>query len=67
MKIKKRRSWAKSITWRVLALISTFAVGYFLTGSVAFATSLTLISNGINFVLYYIHERVWLQIKWGRV
>jgi uncharacterized membrane protein len=67
VKIKKSRSLAKSITWRVLALISTFAVGYFLTGSVAFATSLTLVSNAINFVLYYIHERVWLQIRWGRV
>lgn len=67
MKIKKRRSWAKSITWRVLAVISTFGVGYAMTSSLTFATSLTIISNTINFVLYYIHERVWLKVKWGRV
>lgn len=67
MKIKKRRSWAKSITWRVLAIISTFGVGYAMTGDAKFATSLTLISNTINFVLYYIHERAWLKISWGRV
>lgn len=38
-----------------------------MTGDVMFATSLTLVSNAINFVLYYVHERIWLQIKWGRV
>lgn len=65
--ITKRRSFAKSITWRILALISTFSVGYFLTGNLLFATSLTLISNAINFVLYYFHERVWLNMKWGKI
>lgn len=67
MTIKRRRSWAKAITWRVLALISTFGVGYAMTSSISFATSLTLISNAINFMLYYFHERAWLKIKWGRV
>jgi uncharacterized membrane protein len=64
--VSKKRSWAKSLTWRVIAIVSTFAIGYVLTGSLAFAASLTLISNVINFVLYYLHERVWLKIKWGK-
>jgi uncharacterized membrane protein len=64
--ISKRRSFAKSITWRIVAILSTFAIAYFMTGSIAFATSLTLISNAINFVLYYIHERVWLKVTWGK-
>lgn len=63
----KKRSLAKSITWRIIAVISTFLIGYFMTGSLSFATSLAIISNLINFVLYYIHERVWLQVKWGRL
>ena len=64
--VSKKRSWAKSLTWRVVAIVSTFGIGYFLTGSLTFAASLTLISNVINFVLYYLHERVWLKIDWGR-
>ncbi len=64
--ISKKRSLAKSFTWRIIAIVSTFAIGYFMTGSIAFATSLTLISNGINFVLYYVHERVWLKVEWGK-
>ncbi len=64
--VSKKRSLAKSLTWRVIAIVSTFAIGYVLTGSLAFAASLTLISNVINFVLYYLHERVWLKIEWGK-
>lgn len=64
--VSKKRSLAKSLTWRVIAVISTFAIGYALTGSWSFAASLTVVSNLINFVLYYLHERVWLQVGWGK-
>jgi uncharacterized membrane protein len=64
--ISKKRSLAKSLTWRVIAVITTLLVGYVMTGSWAFALSLALVSNGINFVLYYLHERVWLQVNWGK-
>lgn len=64
--ITKRRSLAKSITWRAIAIAVTFVVGYVMTGNWQFAASLSLISNLINFVLYYLHERFWLKIRWGR-
>ena len=64
--ITKRRSLAKSITWRLIAIAVTFIVGFVMTGSWQFVASLSLISNLINFVLYYIHERFWLKINWGR-
>jgi len=63
--ISKKRSLAKSLTWRVIAIVSTLLIGYAMTGSWAFALSLTLVSNVINFVLYYMHERIWLKVKWG--
>ncbi len=64
--VSKRRSLAKSLTWRVIAVVSTFVIGYAMTGSLSFAASLTIVSNVINFVLYYVHERVWLGIGWGK-
>jgi uncharacterized membrane protein len=64
--VSKRRSLAKSLTWRVIAIVSTLLIGYAMTGSWAFALSLTVVSNVINFVLYYIHERVWLGVSWGK-
>jgi uncharacterized membrane protein len=64
--VSKKRSLAKSLTWRLIAVISTFVIGYAMTGSLTFAASLTVVSNLINFILYYVHERVWLKVDWGR-
>lgn len=64
--VSKKRSLAKSITWRLIAVVTTFTVGFAMTGSIAFSASLSLVSNGINFVLYYIHERFWLKVNWGK-
>jgi uncharacterized membrane protein len=64
--VSKKRSLAKSLTWRVIAVVSTLLIGYAMTGSWAFALSLTLVSNVVNFILYYIHERLWLGVDWGR-
>jgi uncharacterized membrane protein len=65
MTASRSRSLAKSLTWRVLAIIVTFASIYFLTGEIITATAGTLLTNSINFVLYYLHERVWLKVTWG--
>lgn len=64
--VSKRRSLVKSVTWRLIAIVITMLVGFAMTRSWAFALSLSLVSNLINFVLYYLHERVWLRIDWGK-
>lgn len=66
MTVSKTRSLAKSLTWRVVAIIVTFASIYFLTGEIVTATAGTVLTNSINFVLYYLHERVWNFISWGK-
>lgn len=66
MTVSKSRSLAKSLTWRVLAIVVTFASIYFLTGELTTATAGTVLTNSINFVLYYLHERVWNSVSWGK-
>jgi uncharacterized membrane protein len=66
MKITKKRSLAKSLTWRVLAIVVTFASIYLLTGEIDTATAGTILTNSVNFILYYFHERVWNTIGWGK-
>jgi uncharacterized membrane protein len=63
----KQRSFAKSLTWRLLAIFSSFLVVYFMTEDVIFSTKITIITNTINFILYYAHERVWIRVRWGRL
>jgi uncharacterized membrane protein len=66
MSVKKSRSLAKSLTWRVVALLTTFITLYALSKDVSMATLATLITNGVNFVAYYYHERIWNAVKWGK-
>lgn len=66
MIITKKRSLVKSLTWRILAILVTFASIYFLTGELETATAGTVLTNSINFVLYYLHERVWTKVNWGK-
>ncbi len=63
----KQRSFAKALTWRLLAIISSFLVVYLMTKDVAFSTKITIVANTVNFVLYYFHERLWLKTTWGRL
>ena len=65
--VTKTRSLVKSLTWRVLAIIVTFASIYLLTGELSTATAGTVLTNSINFVLYYLHERFWLKTNWGKL
>jgi uncharacterized membrane protein len=66
MTVKKSRSFAKSLTWRVIALITTFVTLYALSKDIQMATMATLITNIINFIAYYYHERAWNSFDWGK-
>ena len=61
------RSVAKSLIFRVVVVISDTTVIYLLTRRVSQTISLTIITNIASMTLYYLYERIWNQIKWGRV
>ncbi len=66
MKVSKKRSFAKSLTWRLVALITTFVTLYTLSKDINMATMATVITNAVNFVAYYYHERIWNAVRWGK-
>ena len=63
----KRRSWVKSITWRVFGIILLGAISLVVTRDWKAMTTITLLFHGIRLVLYYYHERIWERISWGKV
>lgn len=66
MQEKAYRSVTKTISWRVLGTLDTIAISYFITGSLAMATSIGSIEIVTKMILYYFHERGWNKIKLGR-
>jgi uncharacterized membrane protein len=60
------RSLTKTVTYRILILILDFSVVYLLTKRIDVALGFMAASNIYTTIGYYIHERVWDHIKWGK-
>ena len=60
------RSIAKAVSWRVTGTIDTVIVSYFVTGKITLAISIGLVEVFTKIGLYYLHERVWNRISYGR-
>ena len=60
------RSIVKTISWRITGSTATFLIAYIMTGNFALAGVIGIIQLISNTILYYIHERIWNNIYWGR-
>lgn len=60
------RSLAKAVSWRVTGTIDTFIISWIITGHVLLATGIAFTEILTKIVLFWLHERVWNRIKWGR-
>ncbi len=60
------RSFAKSVTWRVLASITTIVLVYIFTGELTMALGVGLAEVILKFILFFTHERVWDKVVWGK-
>lgn len=61
----RKRSWVKSVTWRVLGIVILSVITWVVTQNWALTTIVTVLFHGIRVVLYYFHERLWGRIEWG--
>ena len=61
------RSLIKAISWRLIGSLDTFMLSLLVTGSAKYAVSIATAEALTKIVLYYLHERAWRLIKWGRL
>ena len=61
------RSLAKAISWRATGTLDTIAVSFIITGRIKLALSIGGVELFTKVGLYYIHERVWNRIQFGKV
>ena len=67
MKDKASRSLAKAISWRVTGTIDTMVIAYLVTGHVRWALSIGFVELFTKVTLYFLHERIWDRVAYGRV
>lgn len=63
---KPIRSIVKTISWRATGTIDTIIVSFIVTGSVKAAFSVGFAELFTKMFLYYLHERAWSKLKFGK-
>ena len=65
MKVTKLRSILKTISWRLVGTLDTMALGWIITGDPLLGLKIGTLELFTKMILYYFHERLWLQSKYG--
>ena len=60
------RSLAKPVSWRVTGSIDTLLLSWFFTGDLGIAAAIGLTEVVTKMLLYYLHERAWSRVAFGR-
>jgi uncharacterized membrane protein len=67
MTVTKARSLTKAISYRIFGTLVSFGITYAITHKGNLAALAALLDIVIKICIYYIHERIWNKIKWGRI
>ena len=65
MQVTKLRSLLKTISWRIVGTLDTMFLGWIITGSPLIGLKIGALELFTKMILYYFHERLWLQSKFG--
>ena len=60
------RSLMKAVSWRMVGTVDTFTISFFVTGRVSIAGSIAAVEVVTKILIYYLHERVWAVLPWGK-
>lgn len=65
--VSKMRSILKALTWRIAASTITLISAILITSNLEWTKSIVIYEfiNGI--LIYYVHERIWNRLNWGRI
>ena len=66
MKESHIRSLVKAASWRIFATLVTMAIVFIFTGKVKLMIGVGLADIVSKLILYYLHERIWNKIGYGR-
>jgi uncharacterized membrane protein len=58
---------AKAVSWRITGTLDTILISYLITGKANLAISIGFVELFTKIGLYYVHERVWNRITFGKL
>jgi uncharacterized membrane protein len=63
----KTRSLLKSVSYRVFASIVTAVLIFSFTGKLLLAVGLGVLDSVVKILVFFLHERAWMAIPFGRI
>ena len=61
----RKRHIAKTITWRILATLTTIMLAWIISGDPWIGLSVGSWEFFLKIILYYVHERAWYRMDFG--
>jgi uncharacterized membrane protein len=61
-----RRSLAKALSYRIFASLCTSFIVFAISGDISLSLSAGLLDTVVKLGLYFVHERMWSRIPFGR-
>lgn len=61
----KKRSVAKTFSWRMIATMTGGGIVFWQTGGFGDAMTFMGIEFPLKMMFYYLHERGWAKFRWG--
>jgi len=70
----RRRSLVKSLVWRIIGVVWTWVGAYIIIlllpparrSAALIATLIVVYHHSTRMIMYYLYERLWASIAWGR-
>ena len=71
----RRRTIVKSLLWRLIGIVWTWVGAYFILlltpqrfrSASLMATAIVIYHHSTRMIMYYLYERIWSNICWGRI
>jgi uncharacterized membrane protein len=64
--VTRLRSLIKALTYRISGSFITGIITYFATDKIELALGIGFFDIFLKIIFYYLHERLWDKIQWGR-
>lgn len=60
------RSLVKTVSWRLFVLVIDFSIAYLFTKNVDLSSKLALAKLIVASIFYFLHERFWNKLTFGK-
>lgn len=62
-----KRSFVKGIVWEAISFVVTSLAVFAVYGNFNFSVKFSFYLTLIKIVLFFVHERAWKKVKWGKI